>query len=186
MARFRSALLALSMAIVLPSAIPAWADHHKEDGKGEHTYHAMKGHRFDKMAEHFKKLKQELKLSPEQTVVYDKLLKRYEDQAQKIKLHHEAWKKQDKKSLTAVQMMEQHVARLNEHAADATQNLAEFKSFYAMLTPEQQKKVDEFCKKMHHHRGSHSERRSRGGPVGHVPVSEKPVNTPAPAASPVP
>ncbi|MES2207102.1 MAG: Spy/CpxP family protein refolding chaperone [Pseudomonadota bacterium] len=183
MARFLSTLLAFSMAIALPIAMPVWADHQAGADKGEPSHQGMMQHHFDKIAEHFKQLKQELKLNPTQTAAYDKLMKRYEEQADKIKLHHEEWKKQDYKSLTAVQMMEQHVARLNEHSKEATQNLEEFKSFYATLTPEQQKKVDEFCRKMHHHPGAHHDRRMKVGAVGHVPVGEKPA---APAPSPAP
>lgn len=152
MNRMRSTILALAMAIALPAALPAWADHH-EGMEGKPPHEAFFQHHHDQMMATFKQLKQDLKLNPEQTTAYDKLVKNFETQAEKSKKRHEEWMKQDNKSLTAVQRMEKHVAMLNEHASQESQNLTDFKSFYSSLNPEQQKKVDEACARIHerHH-----------------------------------
>jgi len=105
----------------------------------------------------FKRLSQDLKLSPEQAAALDKVVKNFQAQLKKGQKQHQEAREEGKTPLTALQRMERHVQFMDEHAQQAKSNLEDFKHFYGLLKLDQQKKVDEVFARIHHHVVTHKD-----------------------------
>lgn len=181
MSYFRSTVVALTLAASLP-ALTVWAHDASSGDKEVSGPAAMFQHHHEGVLGIFKQLRQDLKLTPEQSTALDKVVKNVRDQHEKGLKQHEEMEKDEKASLTAVQRMEKHVQWMDEHSKEAKSNLEDFKQFYGTLKADQQKKVDEVFAKMHAHHHDHA-KRFRGGPAAHQKLHDGDHHAQQPAES---
>jgi protein CpxP len=140
-------LAALSMGA---AAIGAQAQAQAPDGRFGHA--ATQEQRQAKMAEHFAKrqakLHDALKLTPAQEPAWNAFSAAIKPAPHAARGDRAAWA-----SLPAPARMEKMIARSKERTAQMESHLAALNTFYAVLTPEQKKVLDEQA--MRGHRGGH-------------------------------
>ncbi|AOW11535.1 hypothetical protein LPB72_22600 [Hydrogenophaga crassostreae] len=116
----------------------------KADGKGEmHNKH--RAERMEKMqkrmAERQAKLKAELKLAPEQEAAWTAFVERTAHEP-RMAGKRDGAQREDWSKLTTPERLDKMQARHAERSAEMTKRIDATKSFYATLTPEQQKTFD--------------------------------------------
>jgi protein CpxP len=154
---FKNSLIAASIATALFGA-SAFAVAQNADGKaemrGQHMAQhadgqgAMQGkHRMERMAkmqnhmaERQAQLKAELKLAPEQEAAWSAFVARTAHEPRMA--GKDRAQREDMAKLTTPERIDKMMARHAERSAQMTQRMEATKSFYAALTPEQQKTFD--------------------------------------------
>lgn len=137
MTRCPPCLSPLLFAVMLGAAWPAVAD--MPCGPMAER-HGMHGHGGEAMAQHHAKLREALKLTPEQDAAWKKLLASEHpmgmDRAQ-------AGKADDWAKLSTPERAERMLERMRSHEAAMSEHVAALKAFYATLSPEQKKIFDD-------------------------------------------
>ena len=90
-----------------------------------------------RLAEHQAQLKADLKLAPEQEAAWNAFVARTAPQPRQASAQREDWSK-----LTTPERLDKMLARQAERSEQMTKRIDATKSFYATLTPEQQKTFD--------------------------------------------
>jgi protein CpxP len=135
----------LVSATVLALAASAFTAHAQDNG---HQYAATK---FDpaKMAEHVdkraQKLHEALKLTAAQEPAWQTYLASLKSELPTMHGDHASMK-----DLPAPERLEKMIEMSKKHAEKMEAHLAAMKTFYAVLTPEQQKTFDQAVARMHH------------------------------------
>lgn len=118
----------------------------------EGSHHQYAATKFDaaKMAEHMEKRQQKLhdalKITSEQETAWQTYIS-----AVKSDLHAAHADRVAMKDLPAPQRMEKHIELAKRHTAIMENHLNALKTFYAVLTPEQQKIMDKAVTRHHRH-----------------------------------
>jgi protein CpxP len=96
-------------------------------------------YRVERMAQHQKQLHDSLKLTPDQEGAWQKLMDSMHPVA-----GMESGKAADWAKLTTPERVEKRLEWMQEHQAQMARHLVVLKEFYALLSPEQKTKFDEF------------------------------------------
>lgn len=137
MKRFRHlAPAAALIALLGATSLPALAD----PGCGLMGPRGMGEHRAERMEQHHRKLHEALKLTPEQEAGWKKLV---ESEHPMGKGRPDPAKAADAATLTTPERAERMLEHMKAHQAAMTEHIAVLKSFYAQLSPEQQKIFDD-------------------------------------------
>ena len=131
----------------------AYAVHAEDRGcRDRGTRHEMRGELGSKaMAKHQAKLREALKLTPEQEGAWNAFVEKMKPSGP---MGRPDWSKLDKE--TAPERMENMMAFMQARQAQMQGRLQAVKDFYAQLTPDQQKVFDREFMSRHHQRRSQS------------------------------
>lgn len=125
---------------------------------GGHMMHMHEGERAEHMAKH---LRDALQLRPDQ----DGALKTFLEAMKPMHKPHEAMEKHE--ALSTPEHLDRALAEAEEHLAMMKAHVAAVKSFYAQLSPSQQKAFDALAPEMmHHHMMQMHEHMGMHGPMG--------------------
>lgn len=108
----------------------------------------MQKHRQERMEKHRTMMHDQLKITPEQEAAW-KTFTEATSHNMKDMMQARPDRKQ-MEAMSAPAMMEQHMERSKAHLASMQKHLDALKTFYAVLSPEQQKTFDHLHKRMHH------------------------------------
>ena len=110
-------------------------------------------HRVERMAQQHKKLRDALKLTPDQDSAWKKLMGSEHPMARAKSGKPDDWAK-----LTTPERADKMLERMNEHQPLMAEHVVALKDLYAVLTPEQKKTFDDF------HSGPRRGMRAKPGP----------------------
>lgn len=156
--------LSISAGALAQTPPPPPAAASMQNGHGK-----MGDHMKDHMAEHLAQLHDKLKLSTTQEPAWKTFTDAITPAMPPAPPAPPPDKSADK--LSTPEQMEKMLDRMKEHEAQMQKHLAAVKTFYAVLTPEQQKTFDEAHRRMQHH--MHEAMEHRGMPHGDHPPADK-------------
>ncbi len=153
-----SALMLAGTVMADEQANPAPMEH--KAGPGMHAMHPMTPEQMKaQMAKHAAQLHDKLKLTAAQEPAWNAFVASMTPPEGQWKPGDMKAKRAEMAKLPAPEMMEKQVEMLKQHQERASARLAALKTFYAVLTPEQQKTFDanahQFHDRMHAALGRH-------------------------------
>lgn len=151
----RLILAALAMSVCASSA---YAQAPNANAQPDHAQMAeqMQKRMHDRMQERMNKhrsmMHDKLKITPEQEAAWKTFVDATAHNMKGMMGNHAERQAEHKaaESMSAPAMMEKQIERSKEHLAMMQKHVEALKTFYAVLTPEQQKTFDHLHKRMHH------------------------------------
>lgn len=136
---------------VLSLGMATFSAHAQDASAGRHAHAANKEETQAKWQEHFaqrqQRLHDSLKLTAQQEPAWATFIAAIKPDMAAAQMDRAATA-----NMTAPQRMEKQLEMAKQHIAKQESHLAALKTFYAVLSPEQQKIFDEQAKHMQHHR----------------------------------